>query len=613
MNAKNHTGAKTRSKHFLHYLALTALFFTITQTSAGSPLRLIAPTNGEIVPLLNEKQKEFLDMSRADRVSAYTNATFRTALKKEAGEIQKPLVLEWEGDAPGGVGTVFTVEVRRRKDGLPVFRADTTDRHVIIDNLEIACEYDWTVWARGLETVSAAGSFKTEDRPPRLIRGGKVPNVRDLGGRIGLGGRRVRQGLVFRSAGLNSNASAKFSTREEMLASSPDPSALLARETALSNSIVAMKEYQANPKRLNIVSIIAKPDWKVFRTTLSDDRFQAEGIAALLSLSRVPEEFLGAVAQCAPLNSDSKFAFSENDRQKAMGPAVFMNEFEALSDGWAVVGCGADWWWKLIVNGEIVFDRSMTEGNAINPVSASNYTFIIPVKKGRNFIAAPVKSGAAGWVWSCAFSPAVPLATALAGSVANAQTRLDSLFRVQTGMLPGVTRIDSKNRSLWLDTLGIRTDIDLRSESECWGMDCSPLGPGVKWVNVSSGSYGGMQKEFGRDAFAKVFSVFLDPANYPIVFHCIAGQDRTGAVAFILGALLGFDEEALWLDWEETAFHNPSTSFNHERLFNHLWNGFDRWPGATIHDRVAAYVRSLGFTDSDIETLRAILLEPEER
>ena len=43
--------------------------------------------------------------------------------------------------------------------------------------------------------------------------------------------------------------------------------------------------------------------------------------------------------------------------------------------------------------------------------------------------------------------------------------------------------------------------------------------------------------------------MFLDPANYPIDFHCIAGQDRTGAVAFILNALLGVEEEELYLDW----------------------------------------------------------------
>ena len=119
-----------------------------------------------------------------------------------------------------------------------------------------------------------------------------------------------------------------------------------------------------------------------------------------------------------------------------------------------------------------------------------------------------------------------------------------------------------------------------------------------------------MQGDWGREAFAKVFRVFLDPAAYPIVFHCIAGQDRTGAVAFILGALLGVEEEQLWLDWEVTAFHNRDAAFNHGRLFDKLVRGVDRWPGDTLHERVEAYVLDLGFTPEDIAKLRDILLEP---
>ena len=162
---------------------------------------------------------------------------------------------------------------------------------------------------------------------------------------------------------------------------------------------------------------------------------------------------------------------------------------------------------------------------------------------------------------------------------------------------------------LWLDTLGIRTDIDLRSEGEVRGMEGSPLGPTVEWVNVSSSAYGGLQEERGRIPFTKVFRVFLDPASYPIDFHCIAGQDRTGAVAFIVNALLGVEEEELWLDWEATAFWNPSPNFNHAKLFDHLVRGFDRWPGDTIRERVEAYVLDLGFTPGDLARFRDIRLE----
>ena len=39
---------------------------------------------------------------------------------------------------------------------------------------------------------------------------------------------------------------------------------------------------------------------------------------------------------------------------------------------------------------------------------------------------------------------------------------------------------------------------------------------------------------------------------------------------------------------------------------------FDELSGATIHEKVAAYVKSVGFTDADIEKFRSIMLEPKQ-
>ena len=90
-------------------------------------------------------------------------------------------------------------------------------------NLEIATRYYWKVVCRGscgwgcgpkhgckecrkvVETP--VSSFVTEDFAPRWIAiDGRVGNFRDFGGRIGLGGRRVRQGLAYRGQGLNDNS-----------------------------------------------------------------------------------------------------------------------------------------------------------------------------------------------------------------------------------------------------------------------------------------------------------------------------------------------------------------------------------------------------------------------
>ena len=186
---------------------------------------------------------------------------------------------------------------------------------------------------------------------------------------------------------------------------------------------------------------------------------------------------------------------------------------------------------------------------------------------------------------------------------------MDRKFLIPSSATPGKKRLTPENLAWGLDFFGIKTDLDLRCWRECWGMTGSPLGPTVKWINYSSGGYGGMADDFGRNAFAKCFKVFLDAKNYPIDFHCIAGADRTGAVAFILNGLLGVDEEELYRDWEVTGFTNGTADFNHKSRFDKLVAVFDKYEGATINARVEKYVLSLGFTPEDIATFRKLMLE----
>ena len=582
---------------------LAALLFAVAPAlfAAEDGIRLVEPAEGAVVPLLNETQRNYVLMPREERVNAYTNEAFRRALR-DGGEVPAKVAFAWEGEAGEGEGPAFTVEVRRRPDGKVFFRGGTDHHHLAADGcFEIAREWEWTVRARG--GASATGRFRTEDLAPRLVDGGAVPNVRDLGGRIGRDGRRVRQGLVFRSAGLNDNASDVFYTREELLASSDDPAALLAREAALSNEVARLRADLADSAAPTLVSAELPQAWTLFRPKRED--FDADGERALAALTAVPETFCGARAETLSKNEAGDWYI--HGRAKAKGPAVLFATVDASGDGWLSLGCGADWYWTLWANGAVAFDRR--GGNDTLPICAGNWTFPVRVRKGPNLLAVVLEPGSGGWRWCCGTAPAVPVATLVRTLADNGQYRLDRLFRVLKCRQPGKTRIDDNNRALWLDTLGIRTDIDLRGSGEIYGMEGSPLGPTVAWTNISSSAYGGFHSDRGRERFAQVFRVFLDPANYPIDFHCIAGQDRTGAVAFVLNALLGVEEDQLWLDWEVTAFRNPSTGFNHEK-FAPLPHGFDSWPGETINERVEAYVLDLGFTPDDIATFRSIMLEP---
>ena len=402
----------------------------------AAPLEIQSPADGAVVPLLSAEQKAFLAKPRAERTRLLKTPETRKLISKYGDRPQK-VKLAWTCTVPGVADVRWSVKVRRASDQKVVYSDKTHKFAKEIDNLEIATEYIWRVkgkTASGQELV-ARGKFTTEDVAPRLVWLDGIPNMRDFGGRPGRDGKRVKQGMIYRSGGLNSNAG-KYYTKEEILKMHKDGTLL---------SSVPEKS-----------------------------RAEAEKIRKLLDAGK-----------------ESKV------------------DFKHLVKEW----------------------------------------------------------------------------------------------------VPGKARLNDKSKAYAKKMFGIRTDIDLRTDRECFGMTESPLGPDVKWVHVSSSAYGGMASKEGKDAFREVFKVFLDAANYPIDFHCIAGADRTGAVGFILGALLGVDEEELWRDWEVTAFQNPKLDFNPESRFIHLVEVFQKCPGATIHEKVESYVKALGFTEADISHFRSIMLD----
>ena len=173
----------------------------------------------------------------------------------------------------------------------------------------------------------------------------------------------------------------------------------------------------------------------------------------------------------------------------------------------------------------------------------------------------------------------------------------------------GGERLGKGAREYAVDTLGIRTDLDLRGEGECKGMTGSPLGPKVKWVRTSFRGYADLFSPEGKASFKEAFSVLLDESRYPLVFHCIAGADRTGTLAYIVEALCGVSDADLMFDWELTALANPNVHFAHKDRYDKLVAGFAKYPGATARERVEAFVKEQGFSDADIAKLRAFLLE----
>ena len=554
-------------------------------------ITLAFPREGATVPLLNDKHKAFLAMPREERIKFFADAEKRKQLIK-AGHWPRPVYFGWRStEAPDE--TAYRVLVSEKPDMSDALAVTGENGKAKLYNLMLGRKYYWQVEATtpdGKTVKSAVRSFVTESQAPRLLRFPDVPNVRDLGGRRTKDGLYVKQGLVFRTAGMNTNARRlPAKSDEELFRAHPEFRVILPLYCDI------LKHLQANPQSVPVIPCALKKKWIVFKTNKT--KLSAAELKQLDELQAVPETLFGVGGTAMTANKIDRVFIPRDGEELCV--AVLMQEFEVPTDGIMQINSGGDWYWGVRVNGLLVYDKMA--GNK-TPPTTSNYGYFVPVRKGKNVIAVVLKSGTKSWMWGCGRRKA-------RDPVRSIAARIKEMRDTPVGWQKGKNRIRPEGRAIFLDRYGVRSDIDLRSDGECWGMTGSPLGPSVKWFHYSSSAYAGMHTDRGRAAFAKVFRVFLDEKNYPVIFHCIAGQDRTGAVAFILNGLLGVAEEELYLDWEATGFWNKNPTLNHAARLDKLVAGFRKLPGKDLNEQIENYVLSCGFTREDIEKFRSIMLE----
>ena len=185
------------------------------------------------------------------------------------------------------------------------------------------------------------------------------------------------------------------------------------------------------------------------------------------------------------------------------------------------------------------------------------------------------------------------------------------------GVAKGKSRLTMSDVEYLTETLGIKTDLDLRSYVEVAGLNgVSPLGRDILYVNRPSQCYTGIFSTEGKRTMAENFRLFLERKNYPILFHCIGGADRTGSLAYVLNGVLGVDRQGLETDWESTFYPDiPDQRHANEPNYwcreSHFTTGFSRYGDekSTWNERIVLYLKDCGITDAEIETFREIMLE----
>ena len=131
-----------------------------------------------------------------------------------------------------------------------------------------------------------------------------------------------------------------------------------------------------------------------------------------------------------------------------------------------------------------------------------------------------------------------------------------------------------------LRDLGLRTIVDLRTERELHRSGRGPLEPEAVAFHhlavVQEGQRGSLATEreavaapapagddlaerylwyldVGRDSLVEALTLLGGADQYPLVFHCAAGKDRTGVLAALVLEILGVDREVIVADYVITA------------------------------------------------------------
>lgn len=166
--------------------------------------------------------------------------------------------------------------------------------------------------------------------------------------------------------------------------------------------------------------------------------------------------------------------------------------------------------------------------------------------------------------------------------------------------------------------LGIRTEIDLRRTTsssgrpEIGGITESPLGSDVNYINIpmawiTDGRYDYLNDERFLPAIREFFSVAADSANYPMIFHCNIGTDRTGLFAFLVLGLLGVSEEDLIRDYLFSNFGNIGGARSADHLAATLAT-VKAQEGESLAERIENCLLSIGVAQSDLDGVKAVFL-----
>jgi protein-tyrosine phosphatase len=228
-------------------------------------------------------------------------------------------------------------------------------------------------------------------------------------------------------------------------------------------------------------------------------------------------------------------------------------------------------------------------------------------------------------------------------TASGATTKWRTLFRAD-----GLHRLRAAADIEIVETLGLKSVIDLRTMREQQEQGIFPLDDievDFHHVSIVDATWSDSKEtpqiedpveflvwgyrdllEIGSEKFALAIRILSNQENVPAVFHCAAGKDRTGVLAALILSTVGVPDDVICADYgltrrsiEKTIswakLHYPEMATRWTEI-NPVYLAAEPQAMQVIlndlvsaHGSVINYVRSLGVSESEIQSLSALLLE----